>query len=95
MGKQSKQMGVAISRLINVAQQVKKAEQPQQVAQQAKPTDWRTVAMKQSATIKAQAELLKAQQADLAKLQGRKTIANYSVEDIEKELMRRLEQIGT
>lgn len=102
VSKESKQMGAAISRLIGVAQQVKQqgqmAQQPRMepVAHGYQTMDtnqhWRNIAIKQADTIKTQTNLIKVQQEDINKLQGRRTLANYSIDDIEKELMRRLNQ---
>ncbi len=105
MSKESKQMGAAISRLIGVAQQVKQkdiqASQPTYPQGQGEQrvvysghmdNHWREVAMKQSKTIKEQANLIKKQHEDINKLQGRKTLANYSIDEIERELIRRLNQ---
>jgi hypothetical protein len=94
-------MGAAISRLIGVAQQVKHqgqmAQQPRMEPQAIRESQnfgdhWRNIALKQADTIKTQTNLIKVQQEDINKLQGRRTLANYSIDDIEKELMRRLNQ---
>lgn len=103
-GNISKQMGSNISRLIGIAQQVKAHERGEVPPQHSPQATWPKSSIEMTAALKKERDEARAARHEAEReakslkvkyeLARRSTLANFSLADIEAELMRRLDKVA-